>query len=294
MRFGVNTWVWFSPTTTERFAEVVPKAKAMGFDAIEFGIEALDDLDYREAAAILAAHDCGVSVAAVMSPDRDLLADDLEDRRHAQRYLERCIEACHTLGATNLVGPMYSAVGRVWQDTPESRERHLDTLVGQLRELAGYAADRGVVLCIEPLNRFETSFINTAEQAVELVDRVDHRSCGVLLDTFHMGIEEKSLGDAIRRCGPRLNHFHACGNDRGAPGNGHLPWHEVADALDDIGYRGPVVIESFTAQVQSIARAAAVWRSFEPSQDALARDGLAFLTGLLAPTMNSTPKGGTQ
>ncbi len=269
---GVNTWVWFSPTTDERFAEVVPKAKAMGFDAV----------DYREAARVLATHDCGVSVAAVMSPDRDLLADDPCVQRHAHAYLEHCIDACHTLGASNLVGPMYSAVGRVWQDTPDSRERHLDTLVGHLRGLADYTAERGVTLCLEPLNRFETSFVNTAEQAVEIVDRVDRASCGVLLDTFHMSIEEKSLGDAIRRCGPRLKHLHACGNDRGAPGKGHLPWHEMADALGAIGYRGPVVIESFTAEVKSIARAAAVWRPFEPSQDGLARDGLAFLRGLLA------------
>jgi D-psicose/D-tagatose/L-ribulose 3-epimerase len=282
MIFGVNTWVWFSPTTTERFAQVVPKARAMGFDAVEFGIEATDALDYREAAVILAEHGCGVSVAAAMSPERDLLADDAVVRRHARAYLEHCIDACHTLGADNLVGPMYSAVGRVWQDTPESRARHLDTLASALTELAGYAADRGVTLCIEPLNRFETSFVNTAEQAVEIVDRVDHPNCGILLDTFHMGIEEKSLGNAIRRCGPRLRHLHACGNDRGAPGNGHLPWDEVAAALIEIGYRGPVVIESFTAEVRSIARAAAVWRPFEASQDDLARDGLVFLKRLLA------------
>ena len=97
-----------------------------------------------------------------------------------------------------------------------------------------------------------------------------------------MSIEEKSLGGAIRACGARLKQLHACGNDRGAPGNGHLPWDEIAQALTAVGYDGPVVIESFTDQVVSIARAAAVWRPFEPSQDALASDGLAFLKRLLA------------
>lgn len=282
MIFGINTWVWFSPTTTERFAEVVPKVRKMGFDAVEFGIEDTGALDYREARAVLEAHGCAVSVAAAMGPDRDLLADDPAVRDRARHYLEHCIDACHTLGAGNLVGPIYSAVGRVWQDTAESRERHLGTLIDQLQALASRADDRGVTLCIEPLNRFETSFVNTTEQVIEIVDRVDHRACGVLLDTFHMGIEEKDLGAAIRRCGARLRHLHACENDRGAPGSGHLPWRQVAEALADIDYRGPVVIESFTAEVKSIARAAAVWRPFEASQDDLARNGLAFLRGLLA------------
>jgi D-psicose/D-tagatose/L-ribulose 3-epimerase len=281
VKFGVNTWVWISPTTTERFAEYVPKVKAMGFDMIEFGIEDPEALDYRRAAEILEVHDCGVSVAAAMGPDRDLLVNDEAVQRNALDYLRHCIDACHTLGATNLVGPMYSAVGRVWKETPESRERDVETLVTYLKALSGYAFDRGVVLCLEPLNRFETSFINLARQVNEIVDRVDHPACKVLLDTFHMNIEEKSLGDAIRSTGQRLGHFHACENDRGAPGSGNVAWGDVAQALRDIDYRGPIVIESFTSEVTSIARAAAVWRPFETSQDALAQQGLAFLKELL-------------
>jgi D-psicose/D-tagatose/L-ribulose 3-epimerase len=103
-----------------------------------------------------------------------------------------------------------------------------------------------------------------------------------MLDTFHMNIEERSLGDAIRAAGKRLRHVHACENDRGAPGSGHIPWKDVAQALREIGYDGPVVIESFTSKVKSIARAAAIWRSLANSQDDLARDGLAFLRELLA------------
>jgi D-psicose/D-tagatose/L-ribulose 3-epimerase len=103
-----------------------------------------------------------------------------------------------------------------------------------------------------------------------------------MLDTFHMNIEEKSLGDAIRAVGPRLKHVHTCENDRGAPGSGHVAWNEVAQALQDIHYDGPLVIESFTSNVQSIARAAAIWRNLAPSQDALASDGLKFLKSLLS------------
>jgi D-psicose/D-tagatose/L-ribulose 3-epimerase len=139
-----------------------------------------------------------------------------------------------------------------------------------------------VVLCLEPLNRFETSFINLAQQAIEVVDRVAHPSCGMMLDTFHMNVEEKSLTDAIIATGSRLKHLHACENDRGAPGSGHLPWADVALGLRSIGYAGPVVIESFTSKVTTIAKAAAIWRPLAPTQDDLARDGLGFLRRLLA------------
>jgi D-psicose/D-tagatose/L-ribulose 3-epimerase len=188
-----------------------------------------------------------------------------------------CIDAAHALGATNFGGPFYSALGRTWKSTAEERERDMDLLAVQLRELADYAADRGIVLCVEPINRFETSFVNTAGQVIDLLDRVDHPACKATLDTFHMNIEEKSLGDAIRAVGPRLGHLHSCENDRGAPGSGHVPWDEVAEAVRDIKYDGPIVIESFSDRIEAIAAAAAIWRPLAPTQDALAQDGLAFL-----------------
>ena len=282
MRFGVNTWVWTAPLTTDELAHLAPKVAEMGFDWIEVPLESLDDLDYEIGAKIIADQGLGVSCCAAMGPDRDLIHPDAAIRANGMAYIRGCIDACETLGATNLVGPIYSAVGRTWAMTPEERARDTDLLVTNLKELSAYAGDHGVVLCIEPLNRFETSFINLAEQAIKVVDRVDHPACQIMLDTFHMNIEEKSLGDAIRAAGPRLKHVHACGNDRGAPGSDHTPWEDVAQALSDIDYDGPVVIESFTAKVKSIARAAAIWRALAPSQDALAADGLAFLKQLLA------------
>ena len=180
------------------------------------------------------------------------------------------------------MGPIYATVGRTLQQTADERAHDLDLLVGNLSELSNYAADHGVVMGIEPLNRFETSYINLAEQAIEVVDRVDHPSCRIMLDSFHMNIEEKSIGAAIRSAGSRLIHFHACENDRGAPGSGNVAWDEVAEGLDEIGYDGPVVIESFTAKVKTIAKAAAIWRPLANSQDELAGDGLIFLRQLLA------------
>jgi D-psicose/D-tagatose/L-ribulose 3-epimerase len=281
MRFGVNTWVWTSPLTTAELETLAPRVASMGFDWIEAPLESLDDLDYERANEIIRANGLGVSCCAAMGSDRDLIHPDPAIRASGMAYLRGAIEATAALSATNLVGPLYATVGRTWQQTPEERGHDLDILVENLRALAEHAAKFGVVLCVEPLNRFETSFINLATQAIEVVDRVDHPNCQIMLDTFHMNVEEKSLGDAIRAAGPRLRHLHACENDRGAPGSGNVQWQDVRQGLKDIGYDGPVVIESFTAKVKSIARAAAIWRPLAPSQDALAQDGLHFLRSLL-------------
>lgn len=282
MKFGVNTWVWTSPLTAPELEKLAPHVAGMGFDWIEIPLESLDDLDPARGAAIIQEHSLGVSTCAAIGPDRDLIHPDESIRLNGMDYIRGAILATQKLGATNLVGPIYSAVGRTWQSTAEERARDTDLLVSQLGSLAEYAGEHGVVMCIEPLNRFETSFINLAAQAIEVIDRVDHPACQIMLDTFHMNIEEKSLGDAIRAAGPRLKHIHTCENDRGAPGSGNVAWSEVAVALKDIDYNGPLVIESFTSKVQSIARAAAIWRSLAPTQDALAEDGLRFLKGLFS------------
>ena len=282
MQFGVNTWVWTSPLTTKELETLAPKVAGMGFDWIEIPLEGLDDLEPSRGKAIVRDHGLGVSTCAAMGPDRDLVHPDPAIQQNGMAYIRGCIDITGRLGATNLVGPIYSAVGRTWQATPDERARDIDLLVKNLGALARYAGDHGVVICIEPLNRFETSLINLATQAIEVVDRVDHPSCKIMLDTFHMNVEEKSLGNAIRAAGPRLHHLHACENDRGAPGSGNVTWQDVKQGLHDIGYDGPVVIESFTAKVKSIARAAAIWRALAPTQDDLARDGVRFLKQLLS------------
>ena len=281
MKIGVNTWVWTSPLTTDEVERLVPKVAKMGFDWIEFPLEDIGGFDYKATAALLKDHGLGVSTCVAMGPDRDLIQEDPEIRANGMAYVRDSIDATKALGATNVVGPLYSAVGRTWQSTSEERAENLDLLVKNLKELAAYAGERGVLLGVEPLNRFETSFINLAAQVIEVVDRVDHPSCRIMLDTFHMNIEEKSAGDAIRAAGPRLIHLHACENDRGTPGSGNVTWGEIGQALKDIDYDGPVVIESFTAKVKTIARAAAIWRPLADSQDALAEDGLAFLRNLV-------------
>lgn len=279
MKLGISTWVWTSPATTEKLEELIPQIAEMGYDVVELPVETPGEFDVVRARALAAAHGMDLSICAVIGAGRDLLLPD--ECARGIDYLRTCIGIAEEAGSPTLVGPFYSAVGRCWRATPEERERDVERLTNTLRKLGDRAAAHGVSLGIEPLNRFETSFLNTTSQAIDLVDRIDHPAVGLSLDLFHAGIEEKSPGDALRMAGDRLIHLQVAENDRGTPGTGHLPWSDIASALRDIGYDGKVVIETFSDRVEAIARAAAIWRPLAPDPDTLARDGLKFLRELL-------------
>ncbi|HEX7978370.1 MAG TPA: sugar phosphate isomerase/epimerase [Gemmatimonadaceae bacterium] len=280
MQLGVSTWVWTSPATTEVLETLLPHIASLGFDVIELPIETVGQFDVARVGELARAQGIEISICAVIGPGRDLLvAGEAEE---GVRYLRSCIDVAQQLGSPTVAGPFYSAVGRCWRSTPAERARDVAQVAATLRGLGEYAADRGVMLGVETLNRFETSFLNTTAQAIELIERVDHPSVGLALDVFHLGIEEKHVGDALRLAGSRLVHLQVAENDRGTPGTGSLPWHDVARALQEIGYTGRVVIETFSDRVEAIARAAAIWRPLAPDSDTLAREGLAFLRPLLA------------
>jgi len=281
MQLGVSTWVWTSPATTAVLETLLPHIASLGFDVIELPIEEVGQFDVARAGELAREHGIDISICAVIGPGRDLLLADEADRGIA--YLRSCIDVASDLGSPTVAGPFYSAVGRCWRSTDAERERDVEQVARVLRSLGEYAAERGVRLGVETLNRFETSFLNTTQQALDLIGRVDHPSVGLTLDLFHLGIEEKNVGDALRSAGRHLVHVQVAENDRGTPGTGHLPWRDVAAALHEIDYAGRVVIETFSDRVEAIARAAAIWRPLAPDSDTLARDGLAFLRALLAP-----------
>ncbi len=280
MKIGISTWVWTSPATTAVLEKLIPHIASLGYDVVELPVETVDQFDVQRVKSIAAASGIALSVCAVISSGRDFLIS--EEVAAGVAYLEWCIDAAEVLGSPVVAGPFYSAVGRCWRSSAEERDRDLDVVAGVLRGLGQYSEARGVSLGIETLNRFETSFLNTTEQALELVRRVDHPNVGLCLDLFHLGIEEKSLGHALRAAGHHLKHVQVAENDRGTPGSGQLGWIEFAGALKDIGYDGHVVIETFSDRVEAIARAAAIWRPLANDPDTLAREGLDFLRRLFA------------
>jgi D-psicose/D-tagatose/L-ribulose 3-epimerase len=281
MRIGANTWIWTSPLTDAGLAQLAPRLREWGFDLVELPVEQLGDWSPERAAEVLAEHGLGASVAVAMAPGRELCGADRETVATTQAFLRECLDVAATVGAGVIAGPLYTSTGRTWRIEPDERRR----LYGELRESLAPVCDHGgslgVKIAIEPLVRYETSLINTVEQALEAIDGLPAEACGLLVDTYHANIEEKDVGAAYRLAGDRLVHVHASANDRGAPGDDHVDWPDLADALRAIGYDGTVVIESFTAENETIATAASIWRPLAASQDAIAVDGLAFLRDLL-------------
>jgi len=281
IQYGINTFLWASPFRTKDL-HWLDHAKALGFDLVEIPIESEGDIDYGAAAEAYQRTGLACSTCAVMGAGRDPSHPDEKIQQAGIAYLKHCIDATAQMGGKVVAGPIYAAVGRQWQQTPAQRQADLALCARNLRVAADYAEKKGIVLAVEPLNRFETSFINLAEQAVELVELIGSPAVRLMIDTFHANIEEKQLGRAIEIAGPYLVHVHANENDRGIPGSGHVAWAEVAAALKKVGFSGALVIESFSTEVKEIARAAAIWRPPAPSPEILATEGLAFLKKLMA------------
>ncbi|HLS15384.1 MAG TPA: sugar phosphate isomerase/epimerase family protein [Beutenbergiaceae bacterium] len=272
---GVNTWVWTSPLTDESLRQLAPRIKDWGFDLIELPVENLGDWDPAGAARLLSDLGLAATVTLVMGPGRELVATDEATLARTQDYLRGVIDAAHTVGSPVIAGPAYASVGRTWRMSQEERRACYEELTANLAPLAEYGRDAGVQIAVEPLNRYETSLINTVDQALTALEGLPE--VGLLLDVYHMNIEETDVPAAIRRADARIAHVQVCANDRGAPGADHLPWREMMAALDEVAYTGPVCIESFTAQNATIATAASIWRPLAESQDTIAVDGLSHL-----------------
>lgn len=282
MKFGANTFIYHSPFSTDKHLYLVEKYREMGLDLFEMAVEdpALIDLDALKAA--LVANDMGVIVCGAFGPDRNISSFDPEISKAARDYMYWMIDAAEFLGSEVVIGPMYSAVGKARLETEEEREKEWALAVKELKALCQYAQPKGVKLAFEMLNRFETDMVNIVGQGMKLIADVDEPNIGLHIDTFHMHLEEKDSAAAIRLGGDRVFHVHACENDRGVPGTGQVAWESVFEALAEIGYDGNVVIESFTPEVKSIARAVCIWREIAPSQDAIVQQGTAFLKSLAA------------
>ncbi|MBV9392430.1 MAG: sugar phosphate isomerase/epimerase [Verrucomicrobia bacterium] len=281
MKFGASTFIWVSPFSNSTL-DLADKVHHMGFDILEICIEDPETINPESIVERLEKTGVETTICGAFGPDRDASSDDAAVRSQAIDYIKKCVDFAREIKAPVFAGPMYSAVGKTHLLSKEEKQKQWKLGVESLRKAGDYAGEHGVKLAIEPLNRFETDFINTVEQGLELVQKIDNPNVGLLLDTFHMNIEEKNVPEAIRSAGSKIFHFHTCENDRGTPGTGHVEWTSVRDALKDVGYDGSAVIEAFNSDIKEIARAVALWRPLAPSPDSLAEDGLHFLKRLFS------------
>ncbi len=279
MKFGVNLLL-YSDTIDRPVLDRLGEIRDLGFDGVEVPIFQPDRLDAHAIRARAESLGLELTASGALPENADFCAD-AEARNLAESYLRSSLALCEELGVNVFCGPLYKPVGRFGGSVSLDEQRR--RTAGALREIAGEAHRRGVTLALEPLNRFETDLVNTVEQGVALVADVAHPACGLLLDTFHMHIEEKDSPGAIARASTAdmLVHVHASENDRGVAGSGQVPWSAVGGALRDAGYDGWVVLESFSQDNRAIRTAVSCWRPFYASQREFLEAGLRYVTELL-------------
>jgi D-psicose/D-tagatose/L-ribulose 3-epimerase len=277
MKYGVNTMVW---TTHVGSAErpLFSRIKEWGFDGVELFLSPQEPQGIPALKRILDELQLERTTCTAIPPQANPVSAEPDVRARGTKFLTQCVERTAEIGARLICGPLYAGLGVMtgkrrtqdeWQWAAES-----------LRIAARRGQALGVTLCLEPLNRFETYFLNTLHDAADLVHFIGEPNVRIHFDTFHANIEERHPAEAILAVASDLGHVHVSENDRGIPGTGHVDWQGTLAALKRIGYQGWMTIESFAQPEPELAAAAAIWRDLAPSGDELARRGLAFIKAI--------------
>ena len=277
MKYGVNTMVWTTRIDVSR-AALFSRIREWGFDGAELFLSPQEPADLPAVRKILEDNQLECTTCSVIPPECHLVSTEPGVRAKGIAFLKTCVDRTAELGARLLCGPMFAGLGVMTgrRRTPEE----WTWAVEGLQAVARHAQKRGVTICLEPLNRFETYFLNTLEDAARLIHDIGAPNVKIHFDTFHANIEERHPAQALHSVANELGHVHISENDRGIPGSGHVDWRGVLRALKDIGYDGWLTIESFAQPEPELAAAAAIWRDLAPSGDELAQQGLRFLQSL--------------
>ncbi len=276
-KIGFNVLAW-SAGMSDELLPIMDRLKKIGYDGVEFFIGTPDEPAYKKLGNH--AQDIGLEVTtvSVLGKEENIIDPDDAVRRNGLNRLKWMIDRSHDLNSKLICGPIHSAFATFAQHAPEEQEYTWSAEV--LHEAGDYAAQAGVVLGIEALNRFECYLCNTMEQLSRLVTLVDHRNVQAMYDTHHANIEEKKIATAIQTIAPHLHHVHISENDRGTPGTGHVSWDETFSTLKKIGYNGWLTIEGFTRNDPDFANAINVWREFAKPWD-MAEQGYKFINDMI-------------
>lgn len=277
MKYGVNTLVWTTRITAER-EPLLARIKQWGFDGVELFLSTDEPTDIPAIARILDQLELERTTCSVLPREANPVSSDPAVRARGTEFLKRYVERTAELGGKLICGPLCAGLG-VMTGTRRTRDEW-KWAVESLQVAADRARSLGVTIAVEPLNRFETYFLNTQADAAQLVLDVGAPNVKVHFDTFHANIEELNSAESVRALGPHLGHVHISENDRGVPGTGHTDWRGVLLALKEIKYNGWLTIESFAEPEPDLAAAAAIWRDLAPSGDELAVRGLQFIKNL--------------
>ncbi len=274
--FGIFINFWEKNWNADH-AKYIRKAAKIGFDVLEFQAQSLLEMTPDHMRALKqCADDHGIELtySLGLDPAYDISSEDGSIRKNGIQYLQSIVQRVARMDGKIISGVSYAGWGapnRIIEDKTPIVKRSQDSM----REVVKTASDYGVVYCVEAVNRFEGCVINTAAEALAYVKEIDSPNIGVLLDTYHMNIEEADIGDAIRLVGGHLLGFHTGENNRSAPGRGHLDWKEIFGALKEIHYPGRIVAEPFPVMGGEVGRDIKIWRNLLDPADEAALDAEA-------------------
>lgn len=271
---AIEVFYWLGSWADDQVSTFA-RAAAAGFDGVEISFVSGPEIDWRRMRGELDRFGLGVFASTGLSPATDITSADASVRAAGIEYLKRCLESASQVGSPILGGVSYAP----WLYFPPERDLQpfRERSAAAMHEVAQTAADLGLTITIEVLNRYETFMFNTAREGLTYLDMVDAPNVKLQLDTYHMNMEENDLGDAIRLAGSRLGHFHCAANNRRLPGPGHIDWTAVRSALNDIDYAGWLVIETFPNPAVETGRAVNTWRTLVENPDGDLRRSLQFL-----------------
>jgi D-psicose/D-tagatose/L-ribulose 3-epimerase len=275
VKYCMNLLLWTGEVTEETLP-VVQQLKDMGYDGVELPMfEGGDLARYEKLGKQLDDLGLGRTAVTIVGAENNPISPDPSVRQKGVESVQVVLDTCAATGVETLVGPFHSAIGEFSGAGPTEDEWKWG--VASMRQMAEHAGKVGVRLGVEPLNRFETYLLNTQADAARFAREVEHPSCGMLYDTFHANIEEKSSAQAIRDCADKMYHVHISENDRSTPGTGGVDWKSNFDALHEVGYDGWLAVEAFGRSLPEIAAATKIWRKMYESEMQLAQDALAFM-----------------
>ncbi|MEM3503163.1 MAG: sugar phosphate isomerase/epimerase family protein [Nitrososphaeria archaeon] len=279
MKFGVYLGLWESKILEETKSEHIFKMVSdIGYDDIELPLNEPENINIQLVKKLSKKFNIDVTTSVALPINANFMSVNEEEREYARSFMKNCIQKASLMGSSVLGGVIYAPWGKTdISKTPTS----FDFLIDGLRDVDKYAKNLNVKLCVEPVNRFESNVINTASEGLSLIEKIGSDNIFLLLDTFHMNIEEKNIISTIKQVNKKVGHFHTCENDRGIPGTGHVPWEKVVNALKDINYEGYLVFEAFKAS--ETLKSASIWRADELTPDAFnsAKESLSFLKSLI-------------
>ena len=272
-KFGVNTFIW-SEYFSEKDLPLIGRAKSLGFDAIDIGIMNPEGFPTKKVKEKV--KEVGIEVVSIWpgAPDANLIHTDPEIRGKGIETLKNLVDINVEIGSKIIGGEIYGAAGYL-TGKPRSQQEW-EWSVGGMREVALYAKSKSdLILTLEAVNRFETHFLNIAEDAVKYCKDVGTGNVKVHLDSYHMMREETNFTRAVEVCGKDyLGYVHACENNRGIPGTGLVPWKEFFTALKKVGYEGPITIEAFDPSFEELNKITGAWRHYTETGEELAIQGL--------------------